>query len=112
MPAFGEIAYFLVLQFAGHGFDQAIKKETSGDLQKSYMTIYAVAIDVHGYYAEKIEGSMKGMGTKEAALIQNVVSRVEVCSYVHTFPFVVRKYQYLFNYNLTNPLFSYLNRSS
>lgn len=78
LPTLRFIVIIICLQFAGHGFDQAIKKETSGDLQKAYLTIYAVANDVHGYYAEKIQGAMKGMGTKESALIQNIVSRVEV----------------------------------
>lgn len=63
---------------AGHEIEHAIKSETSGDLQKSYLTIVATARDVQVYFAQKIHDTMKGMGTKDDALIRYIVGRSEV----------------------------------
>lgn len=52
--------------------------ETSGNLQAAYMAIVAMVRDHLGYYAEKLHGAMRGLGTDEDALTRHIVGRCEV----------------------------------
>nr|XP_045751891.2 annexin A13 [Mirounga angustirostris] len=58
--------------------EEAIEAETSGDLQKAYLTLVRCARDPEGYFADRLYKSMKGAGTDEETLIHIIVTRAEV----------------------------------
>ncbi|XP_048214595.1 annexin A13 [Perognathus longimembris pacificus] len=62
----------------GKDMEEAIEEETSGDLQKAYLTLVRCARDLEGYFADRLYKSMKGMGTDEETLIRIIVTRAEV----------------------------------
>ncbi|KAK1332108.1 hypothetical protein QTO34_007794 [Cnephaeus nilssonii] len=62
----------------GKDIEEAIEAETSGDLQKAYLTLVRCARDQEGYFAERLYKSMKGGGTDEETLIHIFVTRAEV----------------------------------
>lgn len=63
---------------AGHDFEKALKDETSGDLLKAYTMIACTVRGIQEYYADKIHATMKGLGTKDDALIRYIVTRLEI----------------------------------
>ncbi|CAG5117720.1 unnamed protein product [Candidula unifasciata] len=63
---------------ANHDIEQAIKSEMSGDLSTGMLTIVRMIRNKHGYFAERLYQSMKGLGTDDRTLIRIVVSRCEV----------------------------------
>lgn len=63
---------------AGNSFEEAIEGETSGNLQAAYKAIYYMATDHFGYYAQKLNDALRGIGTDDAALIRHVVGRSEI----------------------------------
>lgn len=62
----------------GKDIEEAIEAETSGDLQKAYLTLVRCARDLEGYFADRLYKSMKGAGTDEETLIHIFVTRAEV----------------------------------
>ncbi|KAM5281033.1 annexin A13 [Ctenodactylus gundi] len=62
----------------GKDMEEAIEAETSGDLQKAYLTLVRCARDREGYFADLLYKAMKGMGTDEETLIRIIVTRAEV----------------------------------
>ncbi|XP_019486933.1 PREDICTED: annexin A13 [Hipposideros armiger] len=62
----------------GKDIEEAIEAETSGDLQKAYLTLVRCARDQEGYFADRLYKSMKGAGTDEETLIHIFVTRGEV----------------------------------
>lgn len=62
----------------GKDIEEAIEAETSGDLQKAYLTLVRCARDHQGYFADRLYKSMKGAGTDEETLIHIIVTRAEV----------------------------------
>uniref|UniRef100_A0ABI7YBN0 Annexin n=1 Tax=Felis catus TaxID=9685 RepID=A0ABI7YBN0_FELCA len=58
--------------------EEAIEAETSGDVQKAYLTLVRCARDQEGYFADRLYKSMKGAGTDEETLIHIIVTRAEV----------------------------------
>ncbi|XP_047395241.1 annexin A13 [Sciurus carolinensis] len=62
----------------GKDIEESIEEETSGDLQKAYLTLVRCARDREGYFAGRLYKSMKGVGTDEEALISVIVTRAEV----------------------------------
>ncbi|KAF0886734.1 ANX13 protein, partial [Crocuta crocuta] len=58
--------------------EEAIEAETSGDVQKAYLTLVRCARDHEGYFADRLYESMKGAGTEEETLIHIIVTRAEV----------------------------------
>lgn len=58
--------------------EEAIEAETSGDVQKAYLTLVRCAQDQEGYFADRLYKSMKGAGTDEETLIHIIVTRAEV----------------------------------
>ncbi|XP_012578376.1 PREDICTED: annexin A13 isoform X2 [Condylura cristata] len=62
----------------GKDIEEAIEEETSGDLQKAYLTLVRCAQDREGYFADRLYKSMKGAGTDEETLIHIIVTRKEV----------------------------------
>nr|XP_020734672.1 annexin A13 [Odocoileus virginianus texanus] len=61
----------------GKDIEEAIEAETSGDLQKAYLTLVRSARDLQGYFADRLYKSMKGAGTDEETLIDIIVTRAE-----------------------------------
>ena len=72
------IAFYHSCQIAGNSFEEAIDAETSGNLHDAYKAIYYMATDHYGYYAQKLNDALRGIGTDDAALIRHVVGRSEV----------------------------------
>ncbi|XP_054446066.1 annexin A13 [Pteronotus mesoamericanus] len=62
----------------GKDIEEAIEAETSGDLQKAYITLVRCARDQEGYFADRLYKAMKGVGTDEETLIHIVVTRAQV----------------------------------
>ncbi|XP_037659097.1 annexin A13 isoform X1 [Choloepus didactylus] len=62
----------------GKDIEESIEEETSGDLQKAYLTLVRCAQDREGYFAERLYKSMKGAGTDEKTLIRIIVTRAEI----------------------------------
>ncbi|KAG3273647.1 annexin A13 isoform X1 [Ictidomys tridecemlineatus] len=62
----------------GKDIEESIKEETSGDLQKAYLTLVRCAQDLDGYLADCLYKSMKGAGTDEETLIRILVTRDKV----------------------------------
>ncbi|KAK3801946.1 hypothetical protein RRG08_064540 [Elysia crispata] len=58
--------------------EQSIKSEMSGDLATGMLTIVRVIRNKHGYFADRLYHSMKGLGTDDRTLIRVIVSRCEV----------------------------------
>ncbi|XP_014789405.1 annexin A7 [Octopus bimaculoides] len=56
----------------------SIQRETSGDLQKAYLTIVKSIREMHTYFSESLYYSMKGAGTNDSTLIRIIVSRSEI----------------------------------
>jgi len=65
-------------ELSGHELEDAIKKETSGDLQNGFLTIIKYIKDPLMYYAERLYLAMKGMGTDDKTLIRIIVCRSEL----------------------------------
>ncbi|NWR20740.1 ANX13 protein, partial [Emberiza fucata] len=61
----------------GKDIEESIKSETSGDLEKAYLTLVSCAKDCPGYFATLVHKSMKGAGTDEETLIRIFVTRAE-----------------------------------
>uniref|UniRef100_A0A8C2UIM9 Annexin n=1 Tax=Chinchilla lanigera TaxID=34839 RepID=A0A8C2UIM9_CHILA len=68
----------LVFQLIGKDMEEAIEEETSGDLQKAYLTLVRCARDLEGYFADRLYKAMKGTGTDEDTLISIIITRAEV----------------------------------
>ncbi|XP_063087205.1 annexin A13 [Cavia porcellus] len=69
------LAYQLLI---GKDMEKAIEEETSGDLQKAYLTLVRCARDLEGYFADRLYKAMKGVGTDEDTLIRIIITRAEV----------------------------------
>ncbi|ODN01978.1 Annexin B10 [Orchesella cincta] len=65
-------------ELSGKTLEDAIASEFSGKLKSAVLTIVKVAKGRSLYYAEKLETSMKGIGTDDPTLIRIIVSRCEV----------------------------------
>ncbi|KAM5313969.1 annexin A13 isoform 2-T2 [Glossophaga mutica] len=64
--------------FIGRDIEEAIEAETSGDLQKAYLTLVRCARDQEGYFADRLYKATKGAGTDEETLIHIFVTRAQV----------------------------------
>ncbi|KAK6471657.1 annexin A13-like [Huso huso] len=65
-------------QLADSDIKDAIKNETSGTLQKCYITIVRCAKNLQLYFARRLQHGMKGIGTDEDTLIRIIVGRAEI----------------------------------
>ncbi|KAL8592334.1 hypothetical protein ACOMHN_044270 [Nucella lapillus] len=63
---------------SGKDIEHAIRSEMSGDLATGMLTIVRMIRSKHGYFAERLYHSMKGLGTDDRTLIRIIVSRCEV----------------------------------
>ncbi|KAL8181719.1 UNVERIFIED_CONTAM: Annexin A13 [Gekko kuhli] len=62
----------------GKDIEDTIKSETSGDLEKAYLTLVKCARDCQEYFATRLYDAMKGAGTDEETLIRILVTRAEI----------------------------------
>uniref|UniRef100_A0A8C3SEK0 Annexin n=1 Tax=Chelydra serpentina TaxID=8475 RepID=A0A8C3SEK0_CHESE len=62
----------------GKDIEDAIKSETSGDLEKAFLTLVRCAKDCQGYFATRLYEAIKGAGTEEETLIRILVTRAEI----------------------------------
>lgn len=65
-------------KFTDHPIEDDLKKEYSGDVLNSFLAIVGCIKDKQAYFANVLMKAMKGLGTKESALIRVVVSRCEI----------------------------------
>ncbi|XP_010219906.1 PREDICTED: annexin A13 [Tinamus guttatus] len=79
----------------GKDIEEAIKSETSGDLEKAYLTLVSSAKDCPGYFATLLYNAMKGAGTDEETLIRVLVTRSE-----SDLPAIKEKFQQKYNKSL------------
>ncbi|KAH1178444.1 annexin A4 isoform X1 [Mauremys mutica] len=57
---------------------ESIKSEMSGDLEDALLAVVKCVRNKHAYFAERLYGSMKGLGTDDDTLIRVMVSRCEI----------------------------------
>ncbi|NXW02208.1 ANX13 protein, partial [Fregetta grallaria] len=79
----------------GKDIEESIKSETSGDLEKAYLTLVSCAKDCPGYFATLLHKSMKGCGTDEETLIRILVTRAE-----SDLPAIKEKFQQMYKKSL------------
>lgn len=66
------------LKHCGRSLIEVVEKEFSGDIQKLLKTILHALVDPADYFAERIRGACKGMGTNDEVLIRCMITRDEV----------------------------------
>ncbi|NXK88531.1 ANX13 protein, partial [Formicarius rufipectus] len=79
----------------GKDIEESIKSETSGNLEKAYLTLVSSAKDCPGYFATLLHKSMKGAGTDEETLIRILVTRAET-----DLPAIKEKFQQMYKKTL------------
>ncbi|XP_045123878.1 annexin A5-like [Portunus trituberculatus] len=65
-------------RLAGQPIEDAIDTEFSGDMRKGLLAIVQRVRDPLGFYAERLNQTMAGLGTDDKALIRIIVSRSEI----------------------------------
>ncbi|CAM6000618.1 unnamed protein product [Sphagnum balticum] len=65
-------------KLTGHDIEQAIRKEFSGDIEDGLMVVVKAMKNRPAFFAERLERSMRGLGTNDSMLIRCVVTRSEV----------------------------------
>jgi len=65
-------------KLANRDFEELLRKLFKGDELEAFLAIVKVAKDTPAFFAEKLHGSMAGLGTRDHSLIRLVVSRSEI----------------------------------
>jgi len=81
---------------SGHDIEVAIRKETSGALQKGYLAIVGYIKDSAAFFAGRLYEAMKGRGTDDDALVRILISRSEI-----DLAKIASKYEALYKKTLT-----------
>lgn len=66
------------LKHCGRNLMEVIDKEFSGDIKKLLHTILHALVDTADYFAERIRGACKGLGTNDDVLIRCMITRDEI----------------------------------
>ncbi|XP_018425019.1 PREDICTED: annexin A1-like [Nanorana parkeri] len=64
--------------YSKHDLNKAMDLELKGDIEKCLVAIVKYAMNKPGYFAEKVQLAMKGLGTREKILNRVIISRSEV----------------------------------
>ena len=64
-----QLINFAYADISGHNLEEAIKKETSGYFQKALIALTRTPLE---FWAHHFHDSIKGIGTKDAALVRGV----------------------------------------
>ncbi|XP_053103498.1 annexin A13 isoform X4 [Hemicordylus capensis] len=86
-------------QLTGKDIEDSIKSETSGDLEKAYLTLVRCSRDCQAYFATCLYDAMKGAGTDEETLIRIVVTRAEI-----DLQTIKEKFQQMYNKSLAEAI--------
>lgn len=62
----------------GHGLEQAIRNEFSGDIMDGLMAILQCTSNKAEFFASRLKKSMAGIGTNDQQLIRVIVTRCEI----------------------------------
>lgn len=65
-------------QLTGHGIEEAIKNEFSGDMRNGLLSLVNSVKNEAKFFATKLEKSVKGLGTNDRDLIRIIVTRCEI----------------------------------
>lgn len=66
------------LKHTGRSLFEVVKSEFSGDIKKLLTTILHAMINTTDYFAERLRGACKGLGTNDEVLIRVMISRDEI----------------------------------
>lgn len=64
--------------YSPYDMEESIKKEVKGDLENAFLNLVQCIQNKQEYFADKLYFSMKGKGTRDKALIRNIISRSEI----------------------------------
>ena len=58
--------------------EKAIKKEFSGNAEKTLLSVLKAVMDPAAYFAERLYKAMKGLGTNDKVLMRVIITRDEI----------------------------------
>ncbi|GAU94580.1 hypothetical protein RvY_06323 [Ramazzottius varieornatus] len=64
-------------KLTGKDMEGVVRSEMSGDLQEAFVALVQVVTNKHMYFAQRLQSSMAGAGTKDIQLIRLIVTRCE-----------------------------------
>ncbi|KAJ8033469.1 Annexin A13 [Holothuria leucospilota] len=67
-----------LFEIAGRSIEDSIKREMSGDLEKTFLTIVKYCRNPAKYFAEVLHKAMAGLGTDEDRLTRTIITRSEI----------------------------------
>ncbi|XP_075708268.1 annexin A1-like [Rhinoderma darwinii] len=65
-------------KYSKHDLNKALDLKLKGDIESSLVAIAKVAVSKPGYFAEKLNNAMKGLGTRDKIVNRIMVSRQEI----------------------------------
>jgi annexin A7/11 len=64
-------------KITGHSIEQALQHEFSGDNKDGFLAIVECVRNRAAFFAKLLNGTMKGLGTRDSDLIRLIVTRSE-----------------------------------
>lgn len=86
-------------RITGHDIEKAIQNEFSGDIKDGFLAIIKSIKNQAAFFADRLNKSMKGLGTNDQQLIRLVVTRCEVDMVE-----IKHEYQHLFGESLADAI--------